>query len=44
MPNDDEVWLASIRLEIKTENIKISQNLLSQALQKCSTSGRLWAL
>ena len=24
MPNDHEIWMASIRLEIRTENIKIS--------------------
>lgn len=32
MPNDEEIWLASIRLEIKSENLKIAQNLMSQAL------------
>jgi hypothetical protein len=32
MAADDEIWLASIRLEIKTENIGISKNLLSTAL------------
>lgn len=41
---DEEIWLASIRLEIKTENLTISKNLLSTALQKCPRSGRLWAL
>jgi hypothetical protein len=29
MPADEEIWLASVRLEIKSENLKISQNLLS---------------
>jgi pre-mRNA-processing factor 6 len=32
MINDEEVWIASIRLEIRTENINISKNLLSTAL------------
>lgn len=32
MSNDEEIWLASIRLEIRTENINISKNLLSTAL------------
>jgi hypothetical protein len=32
MSTDDEIWLASIRLEIRTENINISKNLLSTAL------------
>jgi len=44
MPLDEDIWIASIKLEIKSDNIKISQNLLSQALQKCPNSGKLWAL
>lgn len=43
MPNDEEIWLASVRLEVKSDNLKIASNLLSQALQKCPKSGRLWA-
>jgi pre-mRNA-processing factor 6 len=44
MPADEDIWIESVKLEIKNENLKITQNLLSQALQKCPTSGKLWAL
>lgn len=44
MSDDEDIWVASIRLEIASDNIKITQNLLSQALQKCPSSGKLWAL
>lgn len=44
MPADELIWIASIRLEILSDNVKISQSLLSQALQKCPQSGLLWAL
>lgn len=44
MADDEDVWAASVKLEVTSDNMKISQNLLSQALQKCPSSGKLWAL
>jgi pre-mRNA-processing factor 6 len=44
MSDDEDIWVASVKLEIISDNFKISQNLLSQALQKCPSSGKLWAL
>ena len=32
MPADDLIWLASARLEVRSENSKIALNLVSQAL------------
>ena len=29
MPNEQDIWLASVRLEIQSDNIKIALNLLS---------------
>ena len=43
MPSDPEIWLASVRLELTTENDNIAQHLLARALQACPESGRLWA-
>jgi pre-mRNA-processing factor 6 len=44
MPNDPEIWLCSVRLELKTGNGKIAQHLMARALQTCPEAGRLWAL
>ena len=44
MPNDPEIWLQSVRLELKTGNGKIAQHLMARALQTCPEAGKLWAL
>ena len=42
LPQSEEVWLHSIRLELQSGNEKIAQHLLSRALQACPESGKLW--
>lgn len=42
-PNNDRLWLASIRLEEKAGKDKVAQQQLAKALQECESSGLLWA-
>lgn len=42
-PKNPELWLCAIRIELRANNVKIAQNLMSKALQECPTSGILWA-
>lgn len=42
-PENEEVWLESIRLEKLAKNERIAYSLCSNALQKCKKSGKLWA-
>lgn len=44
LPDSEQVWLESIRLELASGNDKIAHHLLSRALQTCPDSGPLWAL
>lgn len=41
---NDQIWHASIKLELSSENQQIAAHLLARALQECPTSGILWAL
>jgi len=41
-PNNPELLLFSIRLELRSGN-RIARRLMAEALQKCPTSGLLWA-
>ena len=42
-PANDKLWLESVRLEVKSGEIKAAQTILSKALQECSKSGKLWS-
>ena len=39
---NEDLWLASIRLEVRDKNPDTATRLLSQALQACPKSGLLW--
>jgi pre-mRNA-processing factor 6 len=43
MNKNADIWLESIRFELKCDNEKIAHHLLARALQECPNSGRLWA-
>jgi len=43
MNKNADIWLESIRFELKCDNEKIAHHLLARALQECPSSGRLWA-
>lgn len=42
-PNVPELWLESIRLEVRIGNPKLADTLMARALQDCPKSGKLWA-
>ncbi|CDY21966.1 BnaC09g00720D [Brassica napus] len=42
-PHVDELWLAAIRVELRHDNKREAEHLMSKALQECPTSGILWA-
>ena len=44
LPKNDLIWIESIYLEIRAENIKVATHLCSKALQAWPESGRLWSL
>lgn len=41
--NVPELWLESIRLEMRVGNTKLADTLMARALQDCPKSGKLWA-
>jgi len=44
IPKISSIWEESIKLEIKCNNPKAANLLMSKALQECPQSGKLWAL
>jgi pre-mRNA-processing factor 6 len=42
-PNNPDLWLEAIRVEMRSGNKKLAQTLLAKALQECKHSGKLWA-
>lgn len=43
VPRNEELWLASIRVERKASNFKVAGQLMAKGLQECPSSGLLWA-
>ena len=43
-PNDIDLLIAQIKLELKTCNLKIAQSTLSNGLKKHNSSSKLWQL
>lgn len=44
LPKNDLLWLETIWLEVRADNLKVATHLCSKALQQCPQSGRLWSL
>jgi pre-mRNA-processing factor 6 len=43
LPADPDLWLVCIRLERRSGNEKLAENLMAKALQACPKAGVLWA-
>lgn len=39
----EQLWLESVRVEIRCGNAKMAQTMMARALQECPTAGILWA-
>jgi hypothetical protein len=42
-PKNPRLWLLSIRVELRADNLKAAQQILAKALQECPNAGILWA-